>query len=123
MVLEPRQDAAEKSACRSAVELSILLAVDPEAASGVRCLTMAWIISPTAAITTLHELVAEHLDPAAEPDQVLIGIETDRGRWVQALLAAGYVVFAINPMQVARYRERHSTSGGEVGSGRCAAVG
>jgi transposase len=64
-----------------------------------------------AGITTLHELVAEHLDPAAEPDHVLIGIETERGPWVQALLAAGYVVFAINPMQVARYRERHSTSG------------
>ena len=64
-----------------------------------------------AGITTLHELVAEHLDPTAEPDQVLIGIETERGPWVQALLAAGYVVFAINPMQVARYRERHSTSG------------
>jgi transposase len=64
-----------------------------------------------AGITTLHELVAEHLDPAAEPDQVLIGIETERGPWVQALLAAGYVVFAINPLQVARYRERHSTSG------------
>jgi hypothetical protein len=64
-----------------------------------------------AGITTLHELVAEHLDPTGEPDQVLIGIETERGPWVQALLAAGYVVFAINPMQVARYRERHSTSG------------
>jgi transposase len=64
-----------------------------------------------AGITTLHELVAEHLDPAAEPDQVLIGIETERGPWVQALLAAGYVVFAINPLQVARYRERHSPSG------------
>ena len=62
-------------------------------------------------ITLLHELVAEHLDPAAEPDQVLIGIETERGPWVQALLAAGYVVFAINPLQVARYRERHSPSG------------
>ena len=64
-----------------------------------------------AGITMLHVLVAEHLDPAAEPDQVLIGIETERGPWVQALLAAGYVVFAINPIQVARYRERHSTSG------------
>jgi transposase len=64
-----------------------------------------------AGVTALHELVAEHLDPTAEPGQVLIGIETDRGRWVQALLAAGYVVFAINPLQVARYRERHSTSG------------
>ena len=64
-----------------------------------------------AGMTGLHELVAEHLDPAGEPDQVLVGIETERGPWVQALLAAGYVVFAINPMQVARYRERHSTSG------------
>jgi len=64
-----------------------------------------------AGITALHELVAEHLDPAGDPDQVLVGIETERGPWVQALLAAGYVVFAINPLQVARYRERHSTSG------------
>ena len=39
-----------------------------------------------AGITMLHELVAEHLDSAAEPDQVLIGIETERGPWVQALL-------------------------------------
>ena len=62
-------------------------------------------------ISGLHELVAEHLDPTGEPDQVLVGIETERGPWVQALLAAGYVVFAINPLQVARYRERHSPSG------------
>jgi Transposase len=48
---------------------------------------------------------------------VVIGIETDRGPWVQALLAAGYVVFAINPMQVARYRERHSTSGAKSDAG------
>jgi transposase len=41
----------------------------------------------------------------------VIGIETDRGPWVQALLAAGYRVGAINPLQVARYRERHSVSG------------
>ena len=27
------------------------------------------------------------------------------------LLAPGYAVFAINPLQVARYRERHSPSG------------
>ena len=64
-----------------------------------------------AGISGLHELVAEHLDPTGEPDQVLVGIETERGPWVQALLAAGYVVFAINPLQVARYRERHSPSG------------
>jgi len=62
-----------------------------------------------AGIARLHELIAEHLD--AEAEQVVIGIETDRGPWVQALLAAGYRVWAINPLQVARYRERHSVSG------------
>ena len=33
------------------------------------------------------------------------------GLWVTALRAAGYTVYAINPRQVARYRERHGTSG------------
>jgi transposase len=42
---------------------------------------------------------------------VKVGIETDRGAWVDALVAAGYEVFPINPLSVARYRERHSTSG------------
>ena len=42
---------------------------------------------------------------------VKVGIETDRGPWVGALVAAGYEVFGINPLSVARYRERHSTSG------------
>jgi hypothetical protein len=43
--------------------------------------------------------------------EVVVGIETDRGPWVSALVAAGYVVYSINPMSAARYRERHSTSG------------
>ncbi len=30
---------------------------------------------------------------------------------MQALLAAGYQVYAINPLQVARYRERYRVSG------------
>jgi hypothetical protein len=37
-------------------------------------------------IRQLHELIAEH---AEEPDQVVIGIETDRGLWAGALAAAG----------------------------------
>jgi transposase len=48
---------------------------------------------------------------------VVVGIETDRGPWVAALVAAGYRVFAINPMQVARYRERHCTSGAKSDAG------
>jgi Transposase/Transposase IS116/IS110/IS902 family len=68
-------------------------------------------------IRRLHELAAAHLPADAEPDQVVVGIETDRGPWVQALLAAGYQVYAINPMQAARYRERHSTSGAKSDRG------
>jgi len=36
---------------------------------------------------------------------------------VTALVAAGYRVFAINPRQVARYRERHGTSGAKSDAG------
>src|SRR3954465_12190119 len=62
-------------------------------------------------VTRLHALIAGAVGSNAEPDQVLVGIETDPGPWVAALVAAGYRVFAINPRQVARYRERHGTSG------------
>ena len=61
-------------------------------------------------IRQLHELIAEH---AEEPDQVVIGIETDRGLWAGALAAAGYLVFAVNPLAVARYRDRHHVWGGK----------
>jgi transposase len=68
-------------------------------------------------ITRLHELVAAHVAEDAEPGQVVVGIETDRGPWVQALLASGYQVYAINPMQAARYRERHCASGAKSDPG------
>ena len=42
---------------------------------------------------------------------VVVGIETDRGLLVQALVAAGYQIYAINPLAVDRYRDRHSVSG------------
>ena len=64
-----------------------------------------------AGITRLHELIGRHLSEDADAAQVAIGIETDRGPWVAALIAAGYRVYAINPLQVARHRERHSVSG------------
>ncbi|MGH8940344.1 MAG: IS110 family transposase, partial [Actinomycetes bacterium] len=65
----------------------------------------------------LHALVADHLVDEADPSDVLVGIETDRGPWVQALVAAGYTVYAVNPLQVARYRERHGTSGAKSDPG------
>jgi transposase len=61
-----------------------------------------------AGMRMLHELVAAH---AEDPAQVVIGIETDRGLWVDALTAAGYQVFAVNPLAAARYRDRHHVSG------------
>jgi transposase len=58
-------------------------------------------------VTRLQELLAEH---AGDPAQVVVGIETDRGLLVGALIAAGYQVHAINPLAASRYRERHVTS-------------
>ena len=49
--------------------------------------------------------------------EVVIGIETDRGPWVAALVAAGYMVFAVNPLQASRYRERHGVSGAKSDGG------
>jgi transposase len=68
-------------------------------------------------LAALHALVADHLGEDDEPDQVVVGIETDRGPWVSALIAAGYTVYAINPRQVARYRERHGTAGAKSDPG------
>ena len=72
-------------------------------------------------IALLHELIGQHVGQddgeVDDPSQVVIGIETDRGPWVQALLAAGYQVFAINPLSVSRYRERHTTSGAKSDPG------
>jgi transposase len=59
-------------------------------------------------VVRLHEVLADH---AEEPHEVVVGIETDRGLLVGALLAAGYEVVAVNPMSVDRYRDRHRTSG------------
>jgi hypothetical protein len=70
-----------------------------------------------AGIARLHELIAGVLGADAEPDQVSLGSETDRGPWAAALVAAGYRVFAINPRQVARARERHGTSGAKSDAG------
>jgi transposase len=58
----------------------------------------------------LHAMIGEQLGEDTEAE-VLVGIETDRGPWVVALVAAGYTVHGINPLQVARYRERRSVSG------------
>ena len=61
-----------------------------------------------AGAAALHELLAAH---AKDPAEVVVGIETDRGPWVEALLGAGYTVYAINPLAASRYRARHHVGG------------
>ena len=60
-----------------------------------------------AGVARLHQLIAAH---ASEPAEVVVGIETDRGLLVGALVAAGYQVIAVNPLAASRYRERHTIS-------------
>ena len=67
-----------------------------------------------AGVARFHQMVGEHASDAAE---VVVGIETDRGLWVGALVAAGYQVYAINPRAVARYRDRHSLGGAKSDRG------
>ena len=67
-----------------------------------------------AGVARLHEMVAKHASDAAE---VVVGIETDRGLWVGALVGAGYQVYAINPMAVSRYRDRHRQGGAKSDRG------
>lgn len=65
-------------------------------------------------VSAFHALIAERVN---DPEEVLVGIETDHGLWVTSLIAAGYRVYAINPKAVARYRERHQVGGGKSDAG------
>lgn len=65
-------------------------------------------------VARLHALVAEH---AEEPAEVVVGIEVDRGLLVHALVAAGYQLYAVNPLAVSRYRDRHAVSGAKSDAG------
>lgn len=65
-------------------------------------------------VAKFHALMAELV---TDPSDVAIGIETDRGLWVEALIGAGYQVYAINPRSAARYRERNAVSGAKSDRG------
>jgi transposase len=67
-----------------------------------------------AGLTSLHQLLAGLVEGPAE---VVIGTETDRGLFIGALVAAGYQVYAINPLAVSRYRDRHTVSGAKSDPG------
>src|ERR1700685_2740926 len=70
-----------------------------------------------AGMARLHELIGQQLGEDDQDAEVVIGIETDRGPWVAALAAAGYTVYAVNPLQASRYRERHGVSGAKSDAG------
>src|SRR6185437_12727461 len=70
-----------------------------------------------AGMAQLHGLVSGFLGEEADDSEVLVGIETDHGPWVTALIAAGYRVFPVNPQQSARFRARHAVSGAKSDAG------
>ena len=72
------------------------------------------IAEGVAGLTRLHAVVAEQ---AEDPADVVVGIELDRGLLVQALVATGYQVYAINPLAASRYRDRHAVSGAKSDPG------
>jgi transposase len=65
-------------------------------------------------VARLHALIGKH---AADSNDVVVGVETDRGLLVEALVAGGYQVYAINPFAASRYRDRHVTSGAKSDPG------
>jgi transposase len=82
-----------------------------------RVLGRARLPEGVAGIARLHDMVGQHLGDDADAAEVAVGIETDRGPWVAALVAAGYTVFGVNPLQASRYRERHGVSGAKSDRG------
>jgi hypothetical protein len=70
-----------------------------------------------AGIAQLHELIGRHLGEDPDGTEVIVGIETDRGPWVTALVTAGYLVFPVNPLQASRYRARLGVSGAKSDAG------
>jgi transposase len=61
-----------------------------------------------AGLATLLELLADHGDIATE--LIPVAIETSRGLLVASLRATDRPIYAINPLAVSRYRERHTVA-------------
>jgi transposase len=67
------------------------------------------ISDDAAGLAALLDLLARHGDTPEDP--VPVAIETPRGLLVACLRATGRKVYPLNPMSVARYRDRHSVAG------------
>src|SRR5579885_2573590 len=64
-----------------------------------------------AGLGALHAAIAA---AESEPGAVLVALERAHGLLVGSLLEAGYVVYALNPKSVDRYRARERTSGAKT---------
>jgi transposase len=78
------------------------------------------ISDDAAGLGELLELLAGHGDSPEDP--VAVAIETPRGLLVACLRATGRQVFPVNPMSVARYRDRHSVAGRKSDKGDSAVL-
>lgn len=72
-----------------------------------------------AGVARAHDLIASAVPAEVDDDtvEVVVGIETDRGLMVRALVAGGYRVLAVNPLSVDRYRDRTRVSGAKSDPG------
>jgi transposase len=77
--------------------------------AGGQVLARLRITDDAAGLAALLELLAAHGDSPEDP--VPVAIETPRGLLVACLRATGRPVYPVNPMAVARYRDRHSAAG------------
>ena len=55
-----------------------------------------------AGMARLHALIGQQLGEDADDAEVVTGTGTGRGPWVAALVAAGYTVYGVNPLQASR---------------------
>jgi hypothetical protein len=77
--------------------------------AGGQLLARRRISDDAAGLALLLGLLTEHGDSADDP--VPVAIETPRGLLTACLRATGRKVYPINPLAVARYRDRHSVAG------------
>jgi len=83
-------------------------------------LARARISDDAAGLAVLLDLLAQHGDTPEDP--VPVAIETPRGLLVACLRATGRPVYPVNPLSVARYRDRHSVAGGKSDKGDAAVL-
>lgn len=83
-----------------------------------RVLSKGRVSNDLAGIAKIHDLIGRAIPGELDEDpEVVVGIETDRGLLVRALVAVGYRVLAVNPLGVDRYRDRVRVSGAKSDPG------